>query len=146
MLSCARPRLLSDPSRRPRLLVVEVHPYAWSDAAAEGNRILTLLRECGYEAPRDLDVVPWRHSTHMGTLSAGHGVGSCLIARLETPCRRPEVQQLVLLGWRRAHAACSDDPRRVPVTGYMAVLNKGTPWCVLWSVHQLRPVPARVLV
>lgn len=42
-------RLLADPSRRPRLIVVEVHPYAWPASGGSSESLLSLLRSVGYE-------------------------------------------------------------------------------------------------
>lgn len=46
--------LLSDPARRPRLIVIEVHPYNWPLCGGSSASLLSLLRECGYEV-RHLD-------------------------------------------------------------------------------------------
>lgn len=46
--------LLSDPRRRPRLIVIEVHPYNWHLCSASTTGLLSFLKECGYEV-RDLD-------------------------------------------------------------------------------------------
>lgn len=42
-------RLLADPARRPRLIVVEVHPYAWAASGGRSSGLLGLLRGAGYE-------------------------------------------------------------------------------------------------
>jgi FkbM family methyltransferase len=42
-------RLLADPARRPRMIVVEVHPYAWPTSGGSSATLLSLLREAGYE-------------------------------------------------------------------------------------------------
>jgi FkbM family methyltransferase len=42
-------RLLADPARRPRMIVVEVHPYAWPASGGSSATLLSLLREAGYE-------------------------------------------------------------------------------------------------
>lgn len=43
-------RLLADPARRPRMIVVEVHPYAWPQSGGSSVSLLGLLRGAGYEA------------------------------------------------------------------------------------------------
>ena len=48
--------LLSDPARRPRLIVIEVHPYNWPLCGGSSASLLNLLHECGYEV-RHLDGV-----------------------------------------------------------------------------------------
>jgi hypothetical protein len=42
--------LLSDPQRRPRVMFIEVHPYAWPEANTTSESILTLLAQLGYQA------------------------------------------------------------------------------------------------
>jgi FkbM family methyltransferase len=42
-------RLLADPERRPRLICVEVHPYAWADAGTTSESLLGALTRHGYE-------------------------------------------------------------------------------------------------
>ncbi len=42
-------RLLADPSRRPRMIVVEVHPYAWPASGGSSVTLLNLLHGLGYE-------------------------------------------------------------------------------------------------
>lgn len=41
--------LLSDPTRRPRLIVIEVHPYNWHLCGASSAGLLSFLHECGYK-------------------------------------------------------------------------------------------------
>ena len=41
-------RLLSDPERSPRLIYVEVHPYAWQKVGTTSNSLLGFLKKCGY--------------------------------------------------------------------------------------------------
>jgi len=41
--------LLSDPSRRPRLIVIEVHPYNWHLCGGNSASLLSFLHECGYQ-------------------------------------------------------------------------------------------------
>lgn len=45
--------LLKDPNRRPRLMVIEVHPYNWGLCGGSSVSLLDWLRSCGYEV-RDL--------------------------------------------------------------------------------------------
>lgn len=42
-------RLLKDPSRAPRALYIEVHPFAWKDVRTGSDSLLRLLRDCGYQ-------------------------------------------------------------------------------------------------
>ena len=46
--------LLGDPARRPGMIVIEVHPYAWADLGTTADSLLSVLREHGYEV-RTLD-------------------------------------------------------------------------------------------
>jgi len=41
-------KLLSDPARRPRLIVVEVHPYNWQLCGSTSASLISFLRGCGY--------------------------------------------------------------------------------------------------
>lgn len=41
-------RLLSDPNRKPRLIYLEVHPFAWADIKKTGEFILSTLKQAGY--------------------------------------------------------------------------------------------------
>jgi FkbM family methyltransferase len=41
-------QLLSEPTRGPRFIYLEVHPYAWRDMGTKSESLLTLLAECGY--------------------------------------------------------------------------------------------------
>jgi FkbM family methyltransferase len=43
-------RLLSDPQRRPRVIFIEVHPYAWKIAGTSSESLLGVLRAHGYRA------------------------------------------------------------------------------------------------
>lgn len=43
-------RLLSDPERRPKLICIEVHPYAWGDVATTSESLLGVLAGSGYES------------------------------------------------------------------------------------------------
>lgn len=49
--------LLSDPSRRPRLIVIEVHPYNWHLCNSSSDSLLRFLHECGYQVTH-LDGTP----------------------------------------------------------------------------------------
>jgi FkbM family methyltransferase len=40
--------LLCDPARRPRLIVIEVHPYNWHLCGGSSASLLSFLCECGY--------------------------------------------------------------------------------------------------
>lgn len=40
--------LLSDPARRPRLIVIEVHPYNWHLCGSSSASLLSFLRDCDY--------------------------------------------------------------------------------------------------
>ncbi len=41
-------KLLSDVQRRPRLLCVEVHPFAWAEAGTTSESLISLLEGAGY--------------------------------------------------------------------------------------------------
>lgn len=41
-------RILRDPSRCPRVIYVEVHPYAWPEHGTSSESFLGLLASCGY--------------------------------------------------------------------------------------------------
>ncbi|HET6266671.1 MAG TPA: FkbM family methyltransferase [Acidobacteriota bacterium] len=43
-------KLLSDPQRKPRLMYIEVHPYAWPNHGTSDRSLLSLLRSFGYAA------------------------------------------------------------------------------------------------
>jgi len=40
--------LLADKRRRPRLILIEVHPFAWEAVGTSSDSLLGRLRECGY--------------------------------------------------------------------------------------------------
>jgi FkbM family methyltransferase len=40
--------LLRDPVRRPRLIVIEVHPYNWPLCGASSGSLIEFLHDCGY--------------------------------------------------------------------------------------------------
>src|SRR6185295_8656434 len=40
--------LLIDPSRCPRAIFIEVHPYAWSELGVSSDSLLSFLNETGY--------------------------------------------------------------------------------------------------
>jgi len=42
-------KLLTDPQRRPRLIVIEVHPYNWHLCASSSASLLGFLHDCGYQ-------------------------------------------------------------------------------------------------
>jgi FkbM family methyltransferase len=41
--------ILTSANRRPRAILIEVHPFAWSDAGTTSASLLGLLGECGFE-------------------------------------------------------------------------------------------------
>jgi FkbM family methyltransferase len=41
-------QLLSDASRAPRVIFLEVHPFAWAELGTTGAVLLQILAECGY--------------------------------------------------------------------------------------------------
>lgn len=41
-------QLLRTPGRAPRVIFVEVHPFAWHRSATSSTSLLSFLRECGY--------------------------------------------------------------------------------------------------
>lgn len=41
--------LLSDEARAPRVIFIEVHPYAWEESGSSSDSLLGLLRALGYE-------------------------------------------------------------------------------------------------
>ncbi len=47
-------KLLSDPARRPRLIVIEVHPYNWHLCGGSSESLVSFMRGCGYRL-RHLD-------------------------------------------------------------------------------------------
>jgi FkbM family methyltransferase len=40
--------LLTDPARRPRLIIIEVHPYNWHLCGASSGSLIKFLQNCGY--------------------------------------------------------------------------------------------------
>ncbi|MBI1761474.1 MAG: FkbM family methyltransferase [Acidobacteria bacterium] len=44
--------LLSDAQRRPRVIYIEVHPYAWSEAGTTSDSLLGVLAEHGYDVEK----------------------------------------------------------------------------------------------
>jgi FkbM family methyltransferase len=42
-------RLLGNMARCPRIIYIEIHPYAWEAAGTSGKSLLSLLEECDYE-------------------------------------------------------------------------------------------------
>jgi FkbM family methyltransferase len=42
--------LMGDAQRRPRFILIEVHPYAWAAVGTTSQSLLDLLRDCGYRA------------------------------------------------------------------------------------------------
>lgn len=41
-------KLLRDPNRRPRLIMIEVHPYNWPLCGGSSDSLLRFLNDCGY--------------------------------------------------------------------------------------------------
>jgi hypothetical protein len=42
-------QLLFDPARRPRLIYIEVHPFAWPALGSSSESLRSLLHTMGYE-------------------------------------------------------------------------------------------------
>ena len=61
--------LLKDPSRAPRLIYIEVHPYAWKELGTSSESLLSLLKECSYKVTR-LDGQPVDPITSYGEVIA----------------------------------------------------------------------------
>ena len=61
--------LLSDPARRPRLIVIEVHPYNWHLCGSSSASLLSFLRGCGY-AVTHLDGSPVEEIVQYGHVLA----------------------------------------------------------------------------
>lgn len=61
--------LLSDASRSPRVLYIEVHPYAWGEVGATSDSLLDLLKKYGYEV-MTLEGEPVRSITEYGEIIA----------------------------------------------------------------------------
>ena len=72
-------RLLSDEKRKPRLMFIEVHPYAWPGLGTTSDSLLFLLRQAGYQVT-DLKGKPVIAVTNYGEI----------IAVLENPIQSPE--------------------------------------------------------
>lgn len=62
-------QLLKDTARRPRLIVIEVHPYNWPLCGGSSASLLGFLHECGYEI-RHLDGTPVAALTEYGHVTA----------------------------------------------------------------------------
>lgn len=62
-------KLLSDPARRPRLIVVEVHPYNWQLCGCSSETLVSFLLGCGYTL-RYLDGSEVREITRYGHIVA----------------------------------------------------------------------------
>jgi FkbM family methyltransferase len=61
--------LLTDKDRSPRLIFIEVHPYAWPSLGSTGDSILQLLSQLNYEV-RELNGEPVRRITEYGEVVA----------------------------------------------------------------------------
>ena len=68
VLSGAR-RLLADRERRPRAILVEVHPFAWAAVGTTSEAILEVLREYRYRV-ESLDGAPVKRITEYGHVFA----------------------------------------------------------------------------
>jgi FkbM family methyltransferase len=62
-------QLLSDPSRRPTVIMIEVHPYAWVELGISSESLLNLLRQFGYEV-RHMDGTEVSIIEHYGHIVA----------------------------------------------------------------------------
>ncbi len=62
-------RLLSDPARRPRMIVIEVHPYNWHLCGGSSDSLVSFMRGCGYRL-RHLDGSEVREITEYGHVVA----------------------------------------------------------------------------
>lgn len=61
--------LLQDPSRCPRVIFIEVHPYAWQAVGTTSESLLRLLAECNYRV-QDLAAKPVERIEHYGEIIA----------------------------------------------------------------------------
>jgi FkbM family methyltransferase len=61
--------LLGDPARRPRAIVVEVHPFAWEGVGTSSESLLELLTRNGYRVA-SLAGQPVRHISEYGHIIA----------------------------------------------------------------------------
>jgi FkbM family methyltransferase len=61
--------LLSDPSRRPRAIFIEVHPYAWPRLGTTSESLLRLLAKFNYQV-QDLSGNPIKRITQYGEVVA----------------------------------------------------------------------------
>jgi len=68
--------LLSDPARRPRLIVIEVHPYNWHLCGSSSHSLLGYLKECGYTVSQ-LDGSPVEGITNYGHILAAPMCREC---------------------------------------------------------------------
>lgn len=62
-------QILSDNFRKPRLIYIEVHPYAWDALKVTGNSLLQLLKNYNYRV-LDLKNVPVHKITEYGEIVA----------------------------------------------------------------------------
>ncbi len=63
--------LLSDPSRRPSMIMIEVHPYAWADVGTSSASLLEELTQHGYTV-LTLNGEPVAHIGNYGHIVATH--------------------------------------------------------------------------
>ncbi len=62
-------RLLKDVARSPRMIYIEVHPYAWKELGTTGESLLGLLKEYGYRVS-DLEGQPVQKIDRYGEIIA----------------------------------------------------------------------------
>jgi FkbM family methyltransferase len=62
-------KLLSDATRSPRVIFIEVHPYAWEQTSTTSESLLGCLSDYGYDV-RDLDNQPVHSVEHYGEIVA----------------------------------------------------------------------------
>lgn len=68
---CGGHQLLSDPARRPSLILIEVHPYAWADLGTTSASLLKQLTQHGYSV-QTLNGEPVTHIGNYGHIVATH--------------------------------------------------------------------------
>jgi FkbM family methyltransferase len=61
--------LLCDSRRRPRAILIEVHPYAWDTLGTSGDSLISYLAQCGYRTETP-DGRPLATITHYGHIVA----------------------------------------------------------------------------
>jgi hypothetical protein len=63
--------LLSDSTRRPSMIMIEVHPYAWAELGTTSDSLLQLLTMHGYTV-QTLNGSPVTYVEHYGHIVATH--------------------------------------------------------------------------